>query len=76
MLPLITSGIGTVLAFTSLFLLGRKNKLGWVTQGMQTGSWLIVGPLTGQWFYLLTGMVFPVMCYRSYRKWSKEESSE
>lgn len=73
-LTLCTSGVGAGLAFTSLYLLGRKNRAGWITQAMQTGSWLIVGPVTGQWAYVLTGLVFPVMCIRSYRQWSAEEN--
>lgn len=72
-LPLVTSAIGAILAFTTMWLLARKSRWGWITQAAQTGSWLIVGPLTGQWFYVLTGLVFPVMSIRAFIRWSREE---
>lgn len=72
-LPLVTSGIGAVLAFTTMYLLARKSRWGWITQAAQTGSWLIVGPLTGQWFYVLTGLVFPVMSIMGFRRWTAED---
>jgi hypothetical protein len=74
-LPLITSGIGTVLAFTTMILLARKSRWGWITQAIQTGSWLVVGPLTGQWGYMLTGLVFPVISVRAFLRWTAEEQA-
>jgi hypothetical protein len=75
-LPFYTSLIGLVLAITTTVLLRRKSKWGFISNAVQTGSWLIVGPLTGQWFYMVTGVILPVMNWNAFRKWKREEGSK
>ena len=60
------------LSILTLWLIGDKNKLGFVI-GMATQFvWVAIFILNGTYFLLITSIVYFTMYLRGYLKWAKE----
>jgi hypothetical protein len=54
-------------------LLGRKNRLGWLSVLALNATWVLYGPWSGQWPLGVAGVVFGALAVRNYRRWAAEE---
>ena len=63
-----------------MLLVGRNVALGWALAILNETLWIVYGILSYQYGFILGGLIYIVVFYRNYRKWSREnaykESSE
>jgi hypothetical protein len=69
-----------ILGASGMLLVGRNIALGWAVAIINETLWIVYGILSYQYGFILGGLIYIVVFYRNYRKWSKingyEESSE
>jgi hypothetical protein len=65
----------TGLGFLSSWLLGRRNRYGWVAGVAVQIIWLYVATATRQWAFVPASFVYGALALRGWRTWSKKEVS-
>ncbi len=65
--------LATVCGLTGVFLLGNKNKIGFLIFMMASASWVTFGVLVGSWAVVLGSTIFFVMHLRGFLKWRRDE---
>lgn len=63
--------LATICGLTGVYLLGSKNRLGFVTLGVASISWFIVGIMVGSWALMLGSVIFFSLHVRGYSRWSR-----
>ncbi len=65
--------LATVCGVSAVYLLGNKNKLGFILFMMASLSWAIVGLLVGSWAMILGSSTFFVLHMRGFLNWRRSE---
>jgi nicotinamide riboside transporter PnuC len=65
------AGLGVI----SLYLTGKKLKIGWVVGIVNSGLWIAYGLITEQYGFIASAVVFITVQARNYHSWHKEESN-
>jgi len=68
--------LATVCGLTGVFLLGNKNKWGFLIFMVASASWVTFGFLTGSYAVILGSTTFFVMHFRGWLKWRREEKEQ
>jgi hypothetical protein len=53
-----------------MWLVGRNVALGWVVAILNETLWIVYGILSYQYGFILGGLIYIVVFYKNYRKWS------
>ena len=64
--------LATVLGLTGVYLLGNKNKLGFIIFMGASVSWVTFGIMTGSLPVIVGSSIFFIMHMRGFLSWSKE----
>lgn len=65
--------LATVFGLTGVFLLGNKNKYGFLIFMMASASWITFGVLTGSIAVVIGSSIFLIMHLRGWLAWRKDE---
>ena len=65
------AGLGVI----SLYLTGKKLKIGWVVGIVNSVLWIAYGLITEQYGFIASAVVFITVQARNYHSWHKEESN-
>ena len=65
--------VATVCGLAGVFLLGNKNKYGFLIFMIASASWVSFGFLTGSYAVILGSSTFFVMHFRGWLRWRSEE---
>lgn len=65
--------IATALALATVYLLGKKQKVGWVVGALADVAWMTFGITHGFWSIVLLDLVFLFLRYRGWKNWTKEK---
>ena len=65
--------LATACGLTGVFLLGNKNKYGFLIFMMASASWITFGILVGSYAVILGSSVFLIMHFRGWLKWNRDE---
>jgi nicotinamide riboside transporter PnuC len=68
--------VATVCGLTGVYLIGSKNRLGFIVMMLASLSWLIVGFMIGSWALILGSMVFFSLHVRGFLKWRRSVNYE
>jgi nicotinamide riboside transporter PnuC len=68
--------LATVCGLTGVFLLGNKNKWGFLIFMVASASWVTFGFLIGSYAVILGSSTFFVMHFRGWLKWRREEKEQ
>ena len=63
----------TICGLTAVFLLGNKNKYGFLVFMMASASWVTFGLLIGSFAVVLGSTIFFIMHFRGWLKWRRDE---
>lgn len=63
----------TACGLAAVFLLGNKNKLGFIIFMMASVSWITFGLYVGSYAIVTGSSIFLVMHFRGFLKWRKDE---
>lgn len=63
--------VGTVALLYGLYLIGRKDKRGFLVSAVGCAIWLLWGILHGVWSLSTVNIIFVVMNTVNYYKWGK-----
>ena len=63
----------TACGLAAVFLLGNKNKLGFIIFMMASVSWITFGLYVGSYAIVTGSSIFLVMHFRGFLKWRREE---
>lgn len=64
--------LATVCGLLGVYLLGNKNKIGFIVFMMASMSWIIFGLITGSIAVIVGSSIFLMMHLRGFIKWNKE----
>ena len=64
--------LATVCGLTGVYLLGNKNKTGFLVFMLASLSWIAVGVLIGSFAIIIGSSIFFMMHLRGWFNWSKE----
>ncbi len=64
--------LATILGLTGVYLLGNKNKIGFIIFMLASMSWVTFGVLTGSVPVVIGSTIFFIMHLRGFINWSKE----
>ncbi len=64
--------LATILGLTGVYMLGNKNKIGFIVFMAASLSWVTFGALTGSVPVVIGSSIFFVMHFRGFLNWSKE----
>jgi len=67
-----TDWLATVCGLTGVYLLGNKNKTGFLVFMLASLSWIAVGVLIGSFAIIIGSSIFFMMHLRGWFNWSKE----
>lgn len=59
----------TAFGITSSWLLGRRNRYGWIVSLVCQVVWLYVASATHQWAFVPSSFVYGVLAIRGWRSW-------
>ncbi len=65
--------LATACGLTGVFLLGNKNKYGFLIFMMASASWVTFGMMTGSYAVILGSSIFFFMHFRGWHKWRRDE---
>lgn len=65
--------LATACGLTGVFLLGNKNKYGFLIFMMASASWVTFGVMTGSLAVIIGSTIFFVMHFRGWLKWRRDE---
>ncbi len=65
--------LATILGLTGVYLLGNKNKIGFIVFMGASLSWVTFGALTGSVPVVVGSMIFFIMHLRGFISWLREE---
>ncbi len=65
--------LATACGLTGVFLLGNKNKYGFLIFMMASASWITFGILVGSYAVILGSSIFMIMHFRGWLKWRRDE---
>ena len=65
--------LATVCGLTGVYLLGNKNKYGFLVFMMASLSWIAVGIFIGSFAIIIGSSIFFIMHLRGWFNWSKEK---
>jgi nicotinamide riboside transporter PnuC len=68
--------LATVCGLTGVYLLGNKNKNGFLVFMMASLSWIAVGVLIGSYAIIIGSSIFFIMHLRGWFNWSKRSEQE
>jgi len=68
--------LATVCGLTGVYLLGNKNKNGFLVFMLASLSWIVVGVFIGSYAIMIGSSTFFVMHLRGWFNWSKASSRE
>ncbi|MGI8848759.1 MAG: PnuC protein [Pyrinomonadaceae bacterium] len=68
--------LATVCGLTGVYLLGNKNKNGFLVFMMASLSWNAVGVLIGSYAIIIGSSIFFIMHLRGWFNWSKRSEQE
>ncbi len=60
----------------AIFLLGNKNKFGFLVFMMASASWITFGLIVGSWAVVTGSSIFFVMHLRGFLKWRRDERAQ
>jgi hypothetical protein len=66
----------TACGLTAVFLLGSKNKLGFLVFMMASASWVTFGLIVGSWAVITGSTIFFFMHLRGFLKWRRDERED
>ena len=64
--------LATVLGLSGVYLLGNKNKIGFIIFMGASVSWVTFGAMTGSFPVIIGSSIFFIMHLRGFLSWSKE----
>lgn len=65
--------LATACGLTGVFLLGNKNKYGFLIFMMASASWVTFGVIVASWAVVLGSSIFFIMHLRGFIKWRRDE---
>ena len=65
--------LATVCGLTGVYLLGNKNKYGFLVFMMASASWITFGVLTGSVAVIIGSSIFLIMHFRGWLSWRRDE---
>ena len=65
--------LATACGLAAVFLLGNKNKIGFLVFMMASASWVTFGLIVGSWAVVFGSSVFILMQFRGWMKWRRDE---
>ena len=65
--------LATVCGLTGVYLLGNKNKYGFLVFMMASLSWIAVGVFIGSFAIIIGSLIFFIMHLRGWFSWSRSE---
>jgi nicotinamide riboside transporter PnuC len=68
--------LATICGLTGVYLLGNKNKKGFLIFMLASLSWIIVGVLIGSYAIMIGSSIFFVVHLRGWFNWSKASNQE
>ncbi len=68
--------LATVCGLTGVYLLGNKNKNGFLVFMMASLSWIVVGIFISSYAIIIGSSIFFIMHLRGWFNWSKKSSQE
>jgi hypothetical protein len=63
----------TICGLTAVFMLGSKNKLGFLIFMMASASWVTFGLIVGSWAIVTGSTIFFFMHLRGFLRWRRDE---
>lgn len=66
----------TACGLGAVFLLGNKNKIGFLVFMMASASWITFGLVVGSWAIVTGSSIFFVMHLRGFLKWRRDEREQ
>jgi hypothetical protein len=68
-----TDWLAMCLTFVALYMIGNKQRYGFILMICANGTWLVLGILTSSVALVIANLVFSVMNIRAFVKWSKND---
>lgn len=68
--------LATICGLTGVYMIGSKNRLGFLIMMIASLSWLTVGFMIGSWALMLGSMVFFSLHVRGWVKWRRSAQYE
>ena len=65
--------LATACGLTGVFLLGNRNKYGFLIFMMASASWISFGFLTQSFAVIIGSSIFLIMHFRGWLKWQRDE---
>lgn len=65
--------IATICGLTGVYLLGNKNKYGFLVFMVASSSWVSFGILTGSYAVIIGSTIFFIMHFRGWLSWRRDE---
>lgn len=65
-----------IFGMTSLFLIGNKNKYGFVLAIAIYLAWIAISIITAHYVFIIISFAYMMMHYRAYHMWNKEEKKK
>jgi hypothetical protein len=63
----------TICGLTAVFMLGSKNKLGFLIFMLASASWVTFGLIVGSWAIVAGSTIFFFMHLRGFLRWRRDE---
>jgi len=68
--------LATVCGLTGVYLLGNKNKKGFLVFMLASLSWIVVGVFIGSYAIIIGSSIFFIMHLRGWFNWSRESGEK
>lgn len=63
----------TVVGVTGMYLVGNKNRNGWLVAVASQGLWITFAIITGQLGFIVAAVIYGTIFIKNYLNWSKED---
>jgi hypothetical protein len=68
------SWVLAICGITGTFIVGGKNKAGWIVLFFNETLWIIYAVKTHQYGFILGSLAYMAVYVKSHRRWTKEEA--
>lgn len=63
----------TIVGVTGMYLVGKKNRNGWLVAVASQGLWITFAIITGQLGFIVAAVIYGTIFIKNYLNWSKED---
>lgn len=63
----------TLTGVTGMYVVGKKNRSGWLIAAGSQLLWITFGAITGQYGFIIAALIYGTIFIKNYINWSKED---